>query len=290
MAAVCPGSLYHPSHDRRACARQNRQNEDGCLKILRIVGMGVAVLVLALALLVWFMPARWAVAALGPRLHGVRLEQVGGLVWQGRAGRVLSADGMDIGRVQWTLSRRALLGDVRLQLALQKPGVTFSGTLHRLSATEVDWSDVQLQADAALLDGLAWLRGNSLHGRLNVHIVDASLQGVWPMRLNAVAQWQDASVDEKGRRVALGDFRLRAQGDGGVVQLDLGDDGHGPLQATGKASLSPLGWRYKLALKPRTNDPALHQWLAGFGQPASDGTLQLHGSGGLARLTSRMEQ
>ena len=256
------------------------------MKILRIVLAGVAVL----ALLVWFMPARWAVAALGPRLHGMRLERVEGLVWQGRAGRVLSADGMDVGRVQWTLSRRALLGDVRLQLALQKPGMTFSGKLHRLSATEVEWSDARLQADAASLDGMPWLRGNSLHGRLNVHIVEARLQGVWPMRLDATAQWQDASVDEKGRRVVLGGFRLRAQGNGGVIQLDLGDDGHGPLQATGKASLSPLGWRYRLVLTPRTNDPALRQWLAGFGQLSPDGTLLRQGSGGLVRFTSRLEQ
>ena len=270
--------------------RRNQRNEDGCLKILRIALTGVAVLVLALALLVWFMPARWAVAALGARLHGVRLEQVDGLVWRGRAGRVSSADGTELGRVRWTLSRRALLGDVRLRLALQKPGMTFSGKLHRLSATEVDWSDVRLQADAALLDGSAWLRGNHLHGRLNVHIVDASLQGVWPMRLDAVAQWQDAAVDEGGRGVALGNFQLHAQGDGGVIRLDLGDGGHGPLQASGKASLSPLGWRYRITLKPRTNDPALRQWLAGFGRLSSDGTLQLHGSGGLARFTSRMEQ
>lgn len=260
------------------------------MKTLRTVLIGLAALVLALALLVWFMPASWALATLGSRLHGVRLEQVSGLAWQGRAGRVLSANGMDIGQVQWTLSRRALLGDVRLQLALQKPGVAFSGKLHRLSATEVDWNDVQLQADAAVLDGLPWLRGNSLHGRLNVHIVGARLQGVWPMRLDAVAQWQDAAADENGRRVALGNFRLRAQGDGGVIRLALDDDGSGPLQASGKASLSPLGWRYKLRLKPRTDGPALRQWLAGFGKPASDGTLQWQGSGGLARFTHRMEQ
>lgn len=268
----------------------NPANEDECLKILRIMVMGVAALVLALALLVWFMPARWAVAALGPRLHGMRLEQVDGLVWHGRAGRVLSADGMDIGQVQWTLSRRALLGDVRLQLALQKPGVTFDGTLHRLFASVVDWSHVRLQADAALFDGLPWVRGNSLHGRLNVHIVDARVQGIWPMQLDADAQWQNASVDENGRRVMLGNFHLHAQGNGGVIQLELGDAGTGPLQATGHASLSPLSWRYMLALKPRTNDPVLRQWLAGFGKLAPDGSLQLHGSGGLARLTSRMEQ
>jgi general secretion pathway protein N len=75
-----------------------------------------------------------------------------------------------------------------------------------------------------------------------------------------------------------------------VIRLEMGDDGHGPLQAKGWASLSPLGWRYAAILQPRTNDPALRQWLAGFGKPAPDGTLHLHGSGGLARFTPRMEQ
>lgn len=260
------------------------------MKSLRIVLAGVAGLLLVLALLTWFLPARWAVAALGPRLHGLRLEQVGGSLWNGRAGRVLDAAGGELGRVQWTLSRRALLGDVRLHLAAQRPGMAFSGDMHRRSAGAADWSDVQLQADAARLGDLPGLDVRGLHGRLNVHIVHARMQGVWPMELEAAAQWHDGAVDEGGTRLALGDFHLHAQGEGGVIRLEMGDDGHGPLQAQGWASLSPLGWRYAAILQPRTNDPALRQWLAGFGKPAPDGTLHLHGSGGLARFTPRMEQ
>jgi general secretion pathway protein N len=260
------------------------------LKSLRIVLAGVAGLLLVLALLAWFLPARWAVAALGPRLHGLRLEQVGGSLWNGRAGRVLDAAGGELGRVQWTLSRRALLGDVRLHLAAQRPGMAFSGDMHRRSAGAADWSDVQVQADAARLGDLPGLDVRGLHGRLNVHIVHARMQGVWPMELEAAAQWHDGAVDEGGARLALGGFHLHAQGEGGVIRLEMGDDGHGPLQAQGRASLSPLGWRYAAILQPRTNDPALRQWLAGFGKPAPDGTLHLHGSGGLARFTPRMEQ
>jgi general secretion pathway protein N len=260
------------------------------LKTLRIVLAGVAALLLALALLAWFLPARWAVAALGPRLHGVRLEQVGGLLWRGRAGRVLAADGSELGRLQWRLSRRALLGDVRAHLALQRPGLAFSGDVRRLSADEAEWRDVRVQADAALFDGSPWLEGNRLHGRLDVHIVQADVQGFWPVRLDATAQWHDGAVEAGADRLALGDFRLRAQGEGGGVRLDFGDDGRGPLRAQGQASLSPLGWRYAAVLQPRTNDPALRQWLARLGQPAPDGTLRLQGSGGLARTLSRMEQ
>ncbi|MDO1529121.1 type II secretion system protein N [Fulvimonas sp. R45] len=260
------------------------------MKALRIVLAGALALLSALALLAWFLPARWALAALQPRLHGVRLEQVSGLLWHGHAGRVLDAGGDDLGALDWTLSRRALLGDLRLRFALDGPGRSISGAMRRLSATESAWRDVRVQADASVLDGWVVLGGQRLHGRLNVHIVDARLQGYWPMRLHGSAQWLDGAVDDAGRRVELGGFRLDADGEGGVLRLHAGDDGRGPLHADGQATLSPLGWRYALTLQPRTDDPALHRWLQRFGQPAPDGSLRLHGSGGLAKTLSRMER
>lgn len=260
------------------------------MKALRIALAGALALLFALALLAWFLPARWAVAALQPRLHGVRLEQVSGLFWHGHAGRVLDAGGDELGALDWTLSRRALLGDLRLRFALSRPGQAVSGAMRRLSATESTWRDVRVQADASVLDGLPLFAGQRLHGRLNVHIVDARLQGYWPMQLHGSAQWLDGAVDDAGNRVPLGDFRLDADGEGGVLRLDAGDEGRGQLHADGQATLSPLGWRYALTLQPRTDDPALRRWLQRFGQPASDGTLRLSGSGGLAKTLSRMEQ
>lgn len=260
------------------------------MKTLRVWLIGVAVVLLALAATVWFLPARWTLTMLGPRLHGLRLAQVGGLLWDGHAGRVSTAAGEDLGRVQWTLSRRALLGELRAHLALQRPGLSFAGDVRRVAPGEVVWRHVELRADAALLDGSSWLAGERLRGRLDVHIVQAEVQGLWPMQLDATAHWHDAAVATLDGPLPLGDFHLQAHGADGVIRLAGGDDGRGPLQASGQASLSPLGWNYAVTLRPRAADPALHRWLARFGALSNDGTLRLAGSGGLMQILSRMER
>jgi len=273
-----------------ALKRRQPPTEDERLKILRITLIALAIALSMLGWLVWFMPARLALAACASRLHGAQLEQVGGSVWHGRAGHVYAADGTDLGRVRWTLSRRALLGDVRLHLELDRPGLAASGNIHRLAAGASEWTGVHIEADAALLDGLPGLEGNRLHGRLDVHIVDARLQGFWPMKLDAAAHWKGAAVSDSGLSVVLGDFDLQAHGQGGIVGLRLNDDRRGPLRAEGEAQLSPLAWRYRIDLQPRTTDPALHRWLARFGRPAPDGVLHLRGSGGLTRWMSHTER
>ena len=255
----------------------------------RIALAGVAALALALVALAWFLPARWALAVLGPRLHGIQLEQVGGTLWHGHAGRVLAPDGRDLGRARWTLSRCALFGDVRLDFALHGASLDAAGRMHRPAPGETDWRQLRIAADAALLDGWPALRGQRLGGRLDVHIDNARLQGPWPMRLDGAALWHDGTVAAAGRRLALGDLRLRAQGRDGVVRLRL-DDAGGPLRAQGEALLSPLDWHYEVALRARGDDPALRAWLGGFGPLAPDGTLALRGSGGLAHWISAGER
>ncbi len=260
------------------------------MKILRISLIACVLFLTALALLVWFMPARLALAMLGSRMHGMRLEQVDGTLWHGRAAQLRAADGSDLGQLRWTVSRRALLGDLRAHVAFERPGLTANGDMQRISAGVSAWKDVQIHADAAMLDGLGGLDGNRLHGRLDVHIVDARLQGFWPMQLDADAQWRDAAMDDGTARVALGGFQLQAHGQGGIVKLSLRDDGRGPLRADGSAALSPLAWHYRLKLVPGTDNAPLRDWLARFGRLAPDGTLQLHGNGGLTRLMSHTEQ
>ena len=80
--------------------------------------MGLLALLVAAFALLWFLPARWALPWLDARLNGVRLQDVSGLVWNGKAARVLSARGENLGALQWQLSRMALFGDNRLHLEL----------------------------------------------------------------------------------------------------------------------------------------------------------------------------
>ena len=62
---------------------------------LRKILLGFGVVLLAVAVLLWFFPARWAVALIAPQLHGMQLQQVTGSVWQGNAGQWRDREGHD---------------------------------------------------------------------------------------------------------------------------------------------------------------------------------------------------
>src|SRR6185312_13620685 len=114
------------------------------LKTLKKILAAVVVLLLAAAALLWWLPAHWALPLLQPSLHGLRLQQVDGSVWNGRAEQVLASNGRDLGRLQWQLSHRALLGRVEVQL-------DFDGQLRKLSAAQVVWSGVQARVNFSAL-------------------------------------------------------------------------------------------------------------------------------------------
>jgi general secretion pathway protein N len=242
----------------------------------------LGVLVLLAALLVWFLPARWALPWIAPRLHGLRLQQVRGQLWDGRAGQVRSADGRLLGQLSWRLSRRALVGQLQARLAFKGAYLEFSGTMRQIPDARMEWHDARLLVDLAeLKPDMASPLGQP-RGQLQVTIAHALLQGGWPLQLQAQAQWRHAVMRTHDGDVVLGDLHADVLAQGGVIQVRLLDDGQGPLQVDGHLQLSPLGWRLDAALHPRQTDPALRHWLAGLGRPDAEGTLHIQRSGGLA--------
>jgi general secretion pathway protein N len=253
------------------------------MKRLRTPLVILAAAMLALALLVWFMPARWALLLMSSRLHGVRLEQVGGTLWQGRAGQVLSADGTNWGSLDWTLSHRALIGDVQLGLDLRQPRLHGQAHVHRISDTQQDWYDVVLQVDLAMLGEQPLLHGQPL-GQLDVQVSQAHWQGNWPMQMDAAGSLSQVAIRTAQDTIALGTAHFAIGAQAGVLKGTLDDDGSGPLQTAGRLTLSPLGWDVQLDLRPRGHDPALSRWLRSFGASAADGSVQLRYRGGLAQI------
>jgi len=251
------------------------------LKYLRKCLIGLGVLILAAALLAWFAPARWALPWIGPQLHGVRLQQVEGSLWDGRAGQVVATDGRQLGQLQWQLSRRALIGQVQLRLEFHGPQFDFSGAMQRLPANQVQWHGVSIRAELAALLPRVTLPLGQPQGELQLTVDDALLQAGWPLQLQAHAQWLHAAMRTRNGDVALGNLQWQAQALGGVIGLQLHDDGHGPLQADGQLQLSPLGWRLDAKLRARQTDLALRRWLATLGQPDVDGMVHIQRSGGL---------
>lgn len=253
-------------------------------RLLAYIALGA----FALGVMVWFMPARWVAPLLQPHLPGVRLERVEGTVWQGRAGELASAEGANLGELSWNVSRRALLGDLRVGLDLIRPRLQIRGQLHRLSAAALGVHDLTLHMDASLLGAQPWLHGQP-QGELDVHVPQARLQGYWPMQLEATGTWSQAAVRTEGEAIPLGTLLFHVSGESGVVQAMFHDDGRGPLQTTGHLSFSPLGWDLRVRLKPRANDRALSAWLQTLGaKPSADGMFQLRYRGGLALLNTAM--
>jgi general secretion pathway protein N len=243
--------------------------------------LGLVALTAVAGVLLYFFPARWALPWLEPTLHGLRLQQVQGPLWDGRAGQVLTATGRPLGQLHWRLSRRALFGQIRLQVELQGPLWRFSGTMQRLSQGQVEWRQITIDADPAMWQPRPVVPWGQPRGQVQMTVARALLQGGWPLQLQANAQWQHAVMRTRAGDVALGDLRWHAQAQNGVIAAQLSDDGRGPLQVDGQMQLSPLGWRLDAKLRTRHTDPALRRWLAGLGAADADGVVHVRRNGGL---------
>jgi general secretion pathway protein N len=255
------------------------------MKRLRILLTALVVLIVVLAAVVWWLPASWALPVLRSRLHGLQLQQVTGTVWQGRAGQVSTAAGAPLGKVEWLLSRRTLLGDIDLDLSLQQPQLSFHGHMRQLSNTQDEWRDVTLSLDPSMLDVQPWLHAIP-QGQLKLTIARAQLQGGWPMQADAAAHWTSAAIQTAHGVATLGGMSAQITGDNGVLQATLSDDGDSALHMSGLLSFSPLGWSLQMSLKPRKDDPLLVQWLHTLGRAEADGTVRLGYRGGLAQMNS----
>jgi general secretion pathway protein N len=245
----------------------------------------VAAILLPAALLVLFLPARWAAPFVQARLHGLELDGVHGLVWDGAANQLRGPDGRPLGAVRWRLSRSALWGRLDLRLQFDGPRLTARGHLQRDVRGRPVWNDVTLHSDLATWAPRLDTPLGTPQGTLTATLPRAVLQANWPIELEGRARWRDAAMQTHAQPVALGDFEMALEGADGVLQGELHDLGQGPLHVEGRWQASPLGWRLDLLLQPRTADPALRQWLARLGRPAADGTVHLHRRGGLAAAT-----
>jgi general secretion pathway protein N len=254
------------------------------VKRSRVAWLAVAIALLAVVL-VLFLPARWVAPLAQSRLHGLKLEGVRGLVWDGEATALRGPDGRPLGAVRWQLSRSALWRRLDLQIRFDGPLLTARGHLRRDAQGRPVWSDVTLRSDLA-----AWSPrlDNALgepRGMLAVTLQRVVLQANWPVDLEGQAQWRDAVVQVQAGPVALGDVETTLHGTGGVLGGEIHDLAGGPLHVEGQWQASPLGWRLDLLLQPRTGDPALRHWLARLGRPDADGAVHLQRRGGLAAAT-----
>jgi general secretion pathway protein N len=248
----------------------------------RRIALVVLTALLLLLTLGWFFPARWALAWRLPPMHGLQLQQVHGSLWNGRAERVLLADGSVLGHVRWQVSRRALFTAVPVQVDFAGPQLVFSGSVQAAADGRVRWDNVQLRADLALWRPHGTPTPGQPRGMLRVTVAHALLQDGWPLQLDLRARWRDAALLVRKVNIPLGALDIRATAHAGVVDARVNDVDAGPLQVLGTLQLSPLGWWLDARLRARHADPALQHWLATLGGVDTAGSVHVQRRGGLA--------
>jgi general secretion pathway protein N len=253
------------------------------LKVWRRALVGVAILLLAGLVLLWFLPARLAMPWLDARMGGMQLQGVSGLLWDGRAERVVTAKGQNLGALQWQLSRLALVGDNRLHVELHGEKVDFVGSMRGDKAADATWTDVQMRLDLQVLGTGPLVLGGWPRGTLRATANTIQLRGGWPWSLDTRVHWQDAVLRlPRQGDLRMGNLHADLRAVNGVIEGHVQDDGDGPLRVDGRLQLSPLGRRFLAVAAPRGPQPDLQRWLSDFGVTDTDGVTHINYSGGLA--------
>lgn len=247
--------------------------------------LGLAVVLVALALLVWFAPARWVAPMVETRLHGAQLREVSGSVWDGRVGELVLADGTVLGRLDWRLSHRALFGQVRLHVALEGPAIRGHGDFARDGDT-ASWRGVQLHVALDALSHPPTTPWGVPQGELALDLEQMQVLKGWPDSVSGRMRWPRASMQTPQGTIALGDLMADLSGSHGVIRADLRDGGNGPLALAGVVQLSPIGWRLDARLSARDHEPALQHWLARLGPPDAQGVTHLQRGAGVGALSA----
>jgi general secretion pathway protein N len=244
------------------------------LKRGSLAGALLALLVVGLVALFWWLPARLALPLVEARLKGVHAAEVSGSVWNGEAGMLTDAHGKALGRLNWTLSRTAVFGHHQLAFDFSGPVGSAGGEMDAQHGQST-WRHVRADLAMDRLSVSGGLREQAPQGRLLATFDTIDVQGNWPQALQGTVRWRDASLIAQGQRAPLGDFRADLTGAAGVIHGTIADEGDGPLTAKGSLLLAPLGWRLDLLLTPRHADAGLARVLSRWARPAADGSFHI---------------
>lgn len=241
----------------------------------------VVAVLLALAALAWWFPARWAWQWVNDDYPAVHVDAISGSVWDGEA-QGLVVNGQHLGHVDWSLSRMAIFGRLHGQVDLDGAGVMIHGHVARVDDATVVVDNTDFSVPMERLKVL-WPTGMSLAGTVVGHVDKLRLTDGWPVQLQAHVRWQSARINDQGQDVTLGDIQSRWTAPGGsVIHADLADAGHGPLRLRGQFVATALGWRLNADMRPRGAHPDLRRWLERLGQRQPDGSVRMQRHGGLA--------
>ncbi len=223
-----------------------------------------------LVVIVWTLPAALVYRLMASQLEGVEAAGLSGSLWQGEASSLL-LHGKDWGKFNWTLRPLPLLqGRAEADLALDGPGVQFSGNFMRAADRALDLGQTTGTIDAAWMGPALGLPLLVPTGSIEIDLQGLSIdaQGK-PTAIDGKARWVDAGLTGIVRARA-GTVLIEASGSDSQIQGVLRNEGGGNLAIDGTFSMLGTLYQAEVILRPDPNDAELVQALQWVGQPLDE--------------------
>ena len=240
----------------------------------RLIGVGVATLVLGLVLM---FPARIAYYWFAP--PGVALSGIGGTVWSGRAAQI-SAQGLFLQEVTWRFRPVALL---RGRLALDVEATPASGFIEATVSVgfseTLELDDLRGSIPLQSLERIAGVPG--LRGNASLQFDRLAIRGGVPVAANGVLT-VSSLIAPNVHRGSIGGYRAEffTQNTGVMASVE---DTDGVLDLAGSLEIATdRTYRFIAQLAPKANTPDnLRQQMRFLGTPNDRGQYPLRLEGQL---------
>ena len=239
----------------------------------------VAVLVLAfLAFLLARAPATLVSRSAMDAAPALSLDGVSGTAWRGRAASA-HWRGVPLGRLEWRLSARALLGGAaRAWVEVDGTELALDAVVSRsLFGDRLQVADANGRTSLDFLSRLSGARG-PLDGTVVLDAVSLTVESERVVAADGRAVLQETVVTFQ-ERAALGAFTLDLSAHDGWLQGEVSDDG-GPLGLAGFVRAAPdRRWEIDARVRARDRTGNLALVLSLLGTPSDDGFHPLRLSG-----------
>jgi general secretion pathway protein N len=242
-----------------------------------------ALLLLLAALLLWLAPASLAYRYVADRLGPVRLDDVSGSVWEGRA-RQLVAFGVALGPLEWKVSAWSVLAN-RPEGELVMDGDEVDARARFLrDGNAITLREVDARFPAVLLGPALDIPALKLTGTVALRASEVHVVGGLLASAEGHADWRDVGISGAAQARLPGvrvDFAPAA--DGGIAARVA--DAGGPLAIAGTATLRDGRYVSETTFELREPNAQIAEALSWVGQRTPSGGSYLRIEGELHRLT-----
>ncbi len=241
-----------------------------------------ALLLVLAALLLWLAPASLAYRYVADRLGPVRLDDVSGSVWDGRA-RQLVAFGVALGPLAWRVSPWSVLSNrPQGELVLDGDEIEARARFLREAGT-ITLREVDARFPAVLLGPALDIPALKLTGTVALRASEAVLVDGLLTRAEGLADWRDVGVSGAAQARLPGVRVQFATASDGWIAAEITDLG-GPLAIAGSVKLRDGRYISETTFELREPNAQIAEALAWVGQRTPSGGSHLRIEGQLHRL------